>query len=166
MAVRYFSLIAGFVYSVLGLLGIVSGFVETSQEIPEIMTLVGTGTTAGFGYLFGLLPVNAFEGFVYLTIGILGIATYLGGEAAARLYAEFLAVWLGLLALLGCLPIANTLFGLMPIYGNDVWLHLATAVSAAYFGFAMDKGRKEKDPSGSQPLSAPFKAKGAPPYKA
>jgi hypothetical protein len=26
-------------------------------------------------------------------------------------------------------------FGLMPIAGNDIWLHLLLAVIAAYFGF-------------------------------
>ena len=166
MAVRFFSLTVGVVYFVLGLLGAVSGFVETSQDVPSIMTLVGSGTTAGFGYLFGLLPVNAFEGFVYLTIGTLGIAAYVGNEVVSRLYAQFLGVWLGVLAILGCIPVANTLFGLMPIYGNDVWLHLGTAIAGAYFGFAMDKGRPGKDPSGSQPLEKPFDVKGAPPYNA
>ena len=77
---------------------------------------------------------------------------------------SFLGVWLGFLAVLGCIPIANTLFGLMPIYGNDVWLHLATAIPAAYFGFAQDKGRLGKDPSAPQDLGEPFDVKGAPPY--
>jgi Domain of unknown function (DUF4383) len=84
----------------------------------------------------------------------------------SRLYAETLAVWLGFLAILGLIPIANTLFGLMPIYGNDVWLHLGTAVAAAYFGFALDKGRLGKDPSTSEPLGEPFRGKTKPPYKA
>jgi hypothetical protein len=54
----------------------------------------------------------------------------------------------------------------MPIYGNDVWLHLGTAVAAAYFGFALDKGRLGKDPSTSEPLGEPFRGKTKPPYKA
>lgn len=166
MAVRYYALLVGALYSVLGLLGVSSKLVETSQDIPSIMTKVGAGTEHGFGYLFGLLPINTFEGSIYLVIGIMGIAAFIGNEVASRLYADFLAVWLGLVAILGCLPVANTLFGLAPVYGNDVWLHLGTAVLGAYFGFAMDKGRKKQDPSGSQPLGAPFKAKGAPPYEA
>ena len=36
---------------------------------------------------------------------------------------------------LGVLPVTNTLFGMMPIYGGDVWLHGVTAVIAAYFGW-------------------------------
>jgi hypothetical protein len=40
-----------------------------------------------------------------------------------------------LLAILGLIPATNTMFGLVPIYGNDVWLHAGTALIAAYFGF-------------------------------
>jgi len=32
-------------------------------------------------------------------------------------------------------PATNTLFGLVPIYGADVWLHLVLGAVAAYFGF-------------------------------
>jgi len=162
MSVRLFSLVVGIGYSILGILGLISAFVEPSQTVPRIMSEVGV--TQGFGYLFGLLPVNVFEGFVYLVIGVCGIAAYSGNEVVSRLYAQFLGVWLGFLAVFGCIPIANTLFGLMPIYGNDVWLHLATAIPAAYFGFAQDKGRLGKDPSAPQDLGEPFDVKGAPPY--
>jgi hypothetical protein len=41
----------------------------------------------------------------------------------------------GLLAILGLIPGTNTLFGLVPIYGHDVWLHALSALIAAYFGF-------------------------------
>ena len=162
MPVRYFALFTGIIYSVLGLLGLVSGFVEPAQLVPRIMSEVGV--TQGFGYLFGLFPVNVFEGFVYIVIGVAGIGAYAGNEVVSRLYAEAIAVWLGFLAFLGVIPIANTLFGLMPIYGGDVWLHLSTAVLAAYFGFARDEGRPGKDPSASRDLGAPFNVEGAPPY--
>jgi hypothetical protein len=164
MAVRYFALAAGVIYSALGFLGLLSVFVEPNQMIPPIMSEVGV--TSGFGYLFGLLPINVFEGFVYLILGLAGIVAYVGNEVVSRLYAETLAVWLGFLAFLGLIPVANTLFGLMPIYGNDVWLHLATAVVAAYFGFALDKGRTGRDPSPSEPLGEPFRGKTSPPYQA
>jgi hypothetical protein len=56
----------------------------------------------------------------------------LGG---ARFFGKGLAVFYGLLAILGLIPATNTMFGLVPIYGNDVWLHAGTALIAAYFGF-------------------------------
>jgi hypothetical protein len=33
------------------------------------------------------------------------------------------------------IPPLDTLFGLTPLFGNDIWLHAALAVIAAYFGF-------------------------------
>ena len=50
------------------------------------------------------------------------------GRAVAVIYA--------LLAVMGLIPGLNTTFGLVPIYGHDVWLHALLAIVAAYFGFA------------------------------
>jgi hypothetical protein len=36
---------------------------------------------------------------------------------------------------MGLLPMAQTTFGLMPIFGNNVWFNALTAAVAAYFGF-------------------------------
>jgi hypothetical protein len=36
---------------------------------------------------------------------------------------------------MGLIPNANTMFGLVPLYGHDVWLHAVLAIIAAYFGF-------------------------------
>ena len=36
---------------------------------------------------------------------------------------------------MGLIPGLNTTFGLIPIFGNDVWLHALTALIAAYFGW-------------------------------
>lgn len=54
---------------------------------------------------------------------------------APRVYAQIVAVAYGLLVVPGLLPTTNTLFGLVPIYGNDVWLQLVLGVVATYFGF-------------------------------
>ena len=148
MAVRYFSLVVGLVYTLLGLLGFFPGFVEPALA-PDFMTQVGTGTTAGFGYLFGLFPVTTVNNIFHLVVGIVGLAGFLSIEPAARIFADSLAVLFGLLTFLGLFPIANTTFGLMPIFGSDLWLHLVTAVLAAYFGFARDQGRLRNDPSQS-----------------
>ncbi|HYC64399.1 MAG TPA: DUF4383 domain-containing protein, partial [Reyranellaceae bacterium] len=39
------------------------------------------------------------------------------------------------LAVLGIIPGMQTLFGLVPLHDNDVWLHTGTAAIAAYFGW-------------------------------
>ena len=54
----------------------------------------------------------------------------------ARTYARGLAVFYGLLAVMGLIPGLNTTLGLIPVFGHDVWLHALTAAAAAYFGWA------------------------------
>ena len=82
----------------------------------------------------GLLPVNLLHNLVHVLFGILGVVAF-AGSIAPRLYAQIVAVAYGLLFVLGLFPATNTLFGLVPIYGNDVWLHLVLGGVAAYFGF-------------------------------
>jgi hypothetical protein len=38
-------------------------------------------------------------------------------------------------AVMGLIPGLDTVFGLVPLHGNDVWLHALLAAGAAYFGF-------------------------------
>ena len=40
-----------------------------------------------------------------------------------------------MLSIAGLLPGLDTLFGLTPLFGNDVWLHALLALIAAYFGW-------------------------------
>jgi hypothetical protein len=48
----------------------------------------------------------------------------------------------GVLGVLGLIPALNTVFGLMPLYGPDVWLHLATAAVAAFVGWRQATGER------------------------
>ena len=147
MSVKKFSGAVGLTYLAFGLFGAIPSFLTPAKSIPQIVSEVGV--TQGYGNLLGVFPINAFEVIVYIAIGLAGLVAFVGTEPFARLYADTLAVWLGLIGILGLIPTANTLFGLMPIYGNDVWLHLGTAAIAAYFGFFLDKGRPGRDPSAS-----------------
>ena len=145
MSVKKFSLVIGILYLTLGISGAISaspGTAELSAQITDSAVVA-----QGVHSLFGLFPINTFESFVYIVIGLGGLVGFVGTEPFARLYADTLAVWLGLIGVLGFIPVANQLFGLMPIYGNDVWLHLSTAIAAAYFGFFLDRGRPDRDPS-------------------
>lgn len=131
MRTRYFTLGFGIVYLLVGLLGFLP-FVNSAPPAgaPHL------GVTAGYGYLLGLFPVNVLHNVVHLLIGVAGIVAY-QGYAASRNYARGLAVLYVLLAVLGLFPVLQTTFGLIPIFGNDVWLHVASAIVAAYVGFVM-----------------------------
>lgn len=129
MSVRYFAMVAGLVYLLVGVLGFIPG----AKTMPH----GGDPSLAvhqGYGYLLGLFPVNILHNLVHLAIGFWGIAAYSSFDAA-RTFSRALAIIYGLLAVMGLFPVLNTTFGLVPIFGHDVWLHALTALAAAYFGW-------------------------------
>src|SRR5688500_1564167 len=126
MTTRTFALVLGVAFIVAGL----AGFFPTPADPPPGLT-----QTHGFGHALGLLPVNTLHNVVHIVFGLMGILASRGSLMSARGYAQFVAIAYGLLVVLGLLPQTNTTFGLIPIYGNDVWLHAIIAAAAAYFGF-------------------------------
>ena len=82
----------------------------------------------------GLFPVNVLHNLVHLAFGVWGLlaARSIGGAYA---YAKGVALIYAALTIMGLIPATDTTFGLVPIYGNDIWLHALLAVVAAYFGF-------------------------------
>lgn len=137
---RLFALTAGILFLALGITSLVPALVDSATAISNSDT--GLGFIKDYGNLLGLFPVNAPESILYLVFGGLGVASAVALDSA-RLYAGFTAVVFGLLAILGAIPLANTVFGLFPVFGADVWLHGAIAVFAAYFGFFTTPGLKE-----------------------
>lgn len=129
MGTRTFALIFGIVFLLAGASGFMPGLLHPVPADAPPLTV-----TTGYGLVVGLLPVNLLHNLVHLLFGILGVVAF-AGLFAPRVYAQIVAVAYGLLVVLGLLPATNTLFGLVPIYGNDVWLHVVLGVVAAYFGF-------------------------------
>ena len=129
MSTRSFALVFGIVFLLAGASGFIPGMLHT---VPANAPPLAVAT--GYGLVMGLLPVNVLHNLVHVLFGILGVVAY-GGLFAPRVYAQIVAVAYGLLTILGLLPATHTLFGLIPIYGNDVWLHLVLGAIAAYFGF-------------------------------
>lgn len=126
--IRTFALIFGIVYMLVGILGFVPGLTSHHPDMQPITI------DSFYGKILGLFPVNVLHNVVHMAIGAWGIlaSRSVGG---ARLFGKGLAIFYGLLAILGLFPATNTLFGLVPIYGHDVWLHALSALIAAYFGF-------------------------------
>lgn len=127
--IRGFALAIGLVYLLVGIAGFIPVLVE-----PPPAGAPHLHVSHSHGYLLGLFPVNLLHNLFHILIGLFGIVgsiSYLG----ARLYARALAIIYGALAILGLLPFTNTLYGLLPLHGNDIWLHALTALSAGYFGW-------------------------------
>ncbi|MBE9062657.1 DUF4383 domain-containing protein [cf. Phormidesmis sp. LEGE 11477] len=47
------------------------------------------------------------------------------------------------MAVLGLLPFSRTLFGIMPIFGNNVWFNAITGAIAAYYAFVQHDSNAE-----------------------
>lgn len=88
----------------------------------------------GHGMMFGLFPVNTLHNLVHLLFGALGVAAW-AGVMSARSYFQLVAISYVVLTILGMIPATQTLFGLAPLWGNDIWLHALLAIGAAYFGY-------------------------------
>lgn len=140
MNIRTFTLSIGLAYCLAGVLGFFPGLLTAPpQDAPTLST--------PYGLLFGLFPVNSLHNIVHLGLGVWGLLIY-KDVTASRVYARSLAVLYGVLAVFGLIPTLNTTFGLIPLFGHDVWLHLLTALAAAYFGFVspvtLDIGHPEQ----------------------
>lgn len=132
MAIRYFAVVYGIVFLLAGIAGFIPGLVTQPAEVAD-------PATGGHGHLLGLFAVNPLHNLVHLAFGIWGVVAY-RTLAAARLYARSVAVIYAVFAVLGLIPGLNTLFGLVPLYGHDVWLHAVLAAVAAYFGWGVRAG--------------------------
>ena len=112
--------IFGIVFLLVGILGFVTS---------------GGDMTADSGMapmLLGLFPVNAVHNGVHLGFGIWGLLAS-RSWAGSKTYCQVGGIAYLVLALCGFL--FPDLFGLMPIGGNDIWLHAVLGIALAYFGF-------------------------------
>jgi hypothetical protein len=135
---RSFALIAGILYLGAGLLGLMPGMLLPAPDnAPPIAFDVM------YGRVLGLFTVNMLHTAVHLVIGAWGLWAYMG-NASPVFYAKSLAVLYGLLGVMGLIPGLNTVFGLVPLHGHDVWLHLGTAAIAAYFGWSRHAGERRQ----------------------
>lgn len=126
--IRTFALVFGIIYVLVGILGFLPGLNQHHADLPPI------AVDSFYGRLMGLFPVNILHNIVHILIGAWGILSS-RTVPASRLYGKGLAILYGLLAVMGLIPGLNTMFGLVPIFGHDVWLHALSAAVAAYFGW-------------------------------
>lgn len=128
---QYFALIIGILFTLIGIMGFIPGLVHEPAVPAEDAFL---SFTLGYGDLMGLFPVNVLHNLVHLTVGILGIVAS-RTLSSARLFSGALAIFYGVLTLMGLFMPTQSSLGFIPIFGNDIWLHAFTAAIAAYFGF-------------------------------
>ena len=123
MSSRNLALIFGIVYLGLGVLGMMPGIATPN------------------GALLGLFPVNLPLAIVHAGMGAWGLAAFVGSQRS-RVYARSAAFIFAVLGLMGMLHGLDTVFGLMPLYGNDVWLHLLSAGIAGFVAWRPETGER------------------------
>lgn len=91
-----------------------------------------TADPATAPHLVGMFPVNVLHNVVHLLFGIWGLVASrsFGG---ARSYARIAGILYLLLAVVGYLSPNG--FGLVPLGGNDIWLHGVLGLVLAVVGF-------------------------------
>lgn len=82
--------------------------------------------------VLGLFPVNVLHNVVHLAFGLWGVIAA-RTFSAAKGYCQAAGVIYLVLAVLGFLSPHG--FGLVPLGGNDIWLHVVLGAALAFFGF-------------------------------
>src|SRR5687768_14325406 len=114
MNTRRFALVLGIIYLVVGVMGFIPAFVTSPHASDPNLNVAHN-----HGRLLGIFPVNTLHNIVHILVGIWGLASF-RKFTTARGFARGLAIFYGLLAVMGLFPNLNTTFGLIPIHGHDV----------------------------------------------
>lgn len=129
MAARYFALFMGIAFTLAGVGGFLPGI-----TLPPESTMPSLAVSTSYGLLLGLFPINLIHNLVHLGFAIWGLAAF-GGYTSVRTFSRGMFFALTVLTLMGLLPMLNTTFGILPLFGHDIWLHGLEAAAAFYFGF-------------------------------
>lgn len=128
---RNVTLIYAVAFTAVGILGFVPTFLSPPAD--------GAALTVNsfHGLLLGLFPVNLLHNIVHLLFGLWAFFAYFSGRLASRGYLKSVAVIYAVFTIMGLIPGLNTLFGLVPLHGNDIWLHALLAIVAGIVGYAV-----------------------------
>ena len=129
MTRRRFARIFGIVFLLVGIAGFIPPLMhEMHPEFPPLEV------SAYAGELFGLFPVNVLHSGLHILFGLWGLAA-MWSQPRAKVYARGVGIIFILLAAAGFIPGLLNGFGLVPLYGNDIWLHGLIGLVAVYFGW-------------------------------
>lgn len=119
-------------------IGMLFGWIYTIVGIAGFIPALGGSFSMTGSTLLGVAPVNVLHNIVHLIIGIAGL-TMSRTEEGAGTFCKTFGIILLLLGIIGF--IQPNLFGILPIGGGDIWIHLITGAILAVAGFASAPSR-------------------------
>jgi hypothetical protein len=129
--IRYYTFLVGIAFTIAGIGGFVGGITQPiPADAPHLLV------EANYGLLLGLFPINLLHNLFHLAIGIGGLLTF-KNSAYARRFLQVFGTALIILTIMGLIPQLNTTFGLVPVFGHDIWLHGLEGIIALYLVFAI-----------------------------
>ena len=128
MNTRTFALVWGVVFLLLGVSGFIPGLWHPAPDHFPPMKV-----TSYYGEAI-MFPTNVLHNLAHLLFGVWGLLAS-RRLSTAKTYARVTAIAYGGLLIAGFIPGLNTMFGLVPLFGNDIWLHALLGGVAAYFGW-------------------------------
>jgi hypothetical protein len=129
MDTKKFALVWGILFLLIAASGVIPGLWQPAgPEHPDLAVDAMHGDAAG------LFPVNILHNLIHAAFGVWGILAARNWDSA-KTYARSVAIIYAVFMIMGLIPGLDTTFGLVPLHGNDVWLHLLLFAPAAYFGF-------------------------------
>ena len=125
---RPFATIAGLLLLVLGICGFVPPLTPAETDPLRVAAEVGGPQ------LFGVFPSSGVLAGIHVALGLWGL---FGGTRLGRavLFARGAGFILLALTAMGTIPGADTMFGLAPLYGNNLLVHGPLAILSFLFGW-------------------------------
>ena len=130
MTARTYCALCGVLYIALGVAGFVPPLWDRAPSGPPLTIRVFHAS------LFGVFTINIILSMMHLVIG-LWAAMSANNRYSSLVFARAGAILFVVMGVVGLIPIddVRTLYGTTPLYGNNVWLHLGTALVGAFFSF-------------------------------
>lgn len=140
---RPFALAAGALLLLLGIAGFIPPL--TGAEDDPLRIAAGVGGPQ----LFGLFPTSIVLSGLHAALGAWGLWSGAQLGRAVR-FSRFAGLIFLVLLVLGTIPDADNLFGLAPLYGNNLLLHGLLAVLCFLFGWLYRRPTVPTDEDGEE----------------
>ncbi len=128
MNTKNFALWGGSVMLAMGVISLIPMVVGSSEILPPLNVEVS------YGQFLNIFPMNIFNKVALIAFGLAGI--YVSKDFQQSItFSRTVFYVMGALAILGIIPITNTLFGYLPLFGGETIGHAMFAGLGAYFGY-------------------------------